>query len=73
MWTAVLSIEFIRILDFKELPGVMPAKFSKGSVRTTGGVGSPRCIFEMESILLLLDQQLGEKQPNQKEEATEAR
>ena len=38
-----------------------------------GSVGSPGYIFEMESILLLLDKQLGEKQPDQKEEAKEAR
>ena len=40
---------------------------------TTGSVGSPGFIFEMESILLLLDQQLGEKNPDQKEEAMESR
>ena len=51
----------------------MLAEFGKGSVGTTGSVGSPGCIFEMESILLFPDQQLGEKQPDQKEKAKEAR
>ena len=71
--TAVLAIKFIRISDIKELPGVLPAEFGKGSVGTIGSVGSPRCIFEMESILLLPDQQVGGKKPDQKEEAMEAR
>ena len=70
---AIPTIKFIRISDFKELPGVLLAEFGKGSMGTTGSVGSPGCIFEMESILLLPDQQLGEKQPDQKEEAMEAR
>ena len=47
----------------------MTAEFGKGSMGAIGGVGSPGCIFEMEPILLLLDQRLGEKQSNQKEEA----
>ena len=71
--TGVPTIKCIRIPDFKELLGVLPAEFGKGSMRTTRSVGSPGCIFEMESILLLLDQQLGEKQPDQKQEAKEAR
>ena len=71
--TASPVIKFIRISDAKELLGVLSAEFGKGSMGTTGNVGSPRCIFEIESILLLLDQQLGEKQQDQKEEAREAR
>ena len=54
--TAVATRKFIRIPDFKELPGVLPAEFGKGSMGTIGSVGSPRCIFEMEPILLLSDQ-----------------
>ena len=71
--TAVPTINSIRIPDFKELSGLLPAEFGKGSVGTTGSVGSLVCIFEMEFVLLLPDKQLGEKQPDQKEEATEAR
>ena len=63
------AIKFIRIPNFKELPGVMLAEFVKGSMETTGCVGSPGGIFEVEPILLLPDQQLGEKQLDQKEEA----
>ena len=33
--TVVLVIKFIRILDFKELPGVLPAEFGNGSMGTT--------------------------------------
>ena len=71
--TTVPAIKFIRIPDFKELLGILPTEFIKGSVGTIGSVGSPGYIFEMESILLLLDKQLGEKQPDQKEEAAEVR
>ena len=39
----------------------MPAEFGKGFVGTTRGVVSLGCIFEMEPILLLPSQQLGEK------------
>ena len=39
---------------------------------TIGSVGSPRWIFEMESVLFLPNQRLGEKQPDQKEESKEA-
>ena len=67
------SIKFIRISDVKELPRILLAEFGKGSMGIMGSVGSPRSIFEMESILLLADQQLGGKQPDQKEEAIEAR
>ena len=73
LYTVVPSINFIRIPDFKEFPRVLPAEFGKSSVGTTGSVGSPGCIFQMESRLLLLDQQLGEKEPNQKEETMETR
>ena len=59
--TVVPAIKLIRIPNLKELPGILPAEFGKGSVGTTGSVGSPGCIFEMESILLLPDQQLGAK------------
>ena len=51
----------------------MPAEFGKRSVETTGVVGSPACIFMMESILLVPDQRLGEKQQDQMEEAKQAR
>ena len=51
----------------------MLAEFCKGSVGTTGSVGSPGYIFEMEPMLLLPDQHLGEKLPDQKEDAKEAR
>ena len=71
--TAVPAIKFTRIPDFKELRGVLPSEFGKGSMGTTGSVGLLGFIFEMNSILLLPDQQLGEKQPYQKEEAKEAR
>ena len=71
--TAVPTIKFIRIADVKELPRFLPAEFGKGSMGTTSNAGSPGCIFEMESILLLPDQQLGGKQPDQNEEAMEAR
>ena len=71
--TASPVIKFIRISDAKELLGVLSAEFGKGSMGTIGSVGSPRCIFEMESILLLPDQQVGGKKPDQKEEAMEAR
>ena len=70
---AVPAIKFIQIPDFTELLGVLPPEFGKGSKGTIGSVGSSGYIFEMESILLLSDQQLGEKQPDQKEEAKEAR
>ena len=73
LWTAVPDIKIIRIPDSKELLGVLPAEFGKGSVGTIGSVGSPGCIFEMESIALLPYQLLVGKQPDQKEEATEAR
>ena len=66
-------MKFIRIPGFKELPRVLPAEFGKGCMGTTGSVGSLGYIFEMESILLLPNQQLREKQPDQKEEAKEAR
>ena len=39
--TVVPTIKFIRIPDFKELPGVLSAEFGKGSMGTTGSVGSP--------------------------------
>ena len=71
--TAVPTINSIRIPDFKELSGLLPAEFGKGSVGTTGSVRSPRCTVDMESILLLPDQRLGDKQPDQKGEAREAR
>ena len=71
--TTIPAIKFIQISDVKELPGILPAELGKGYMGTTGSVGSPRCIFEMESILLLPDQPLGAKQPNQNEEALEAR
>ena len=71
--TAVSAINFIRLPDFKELQGVLLAEFGKTCIGTTGIFGPPGCVFEMESILLLPDQQLGEKQPDKKEEAKEAR
>ena len=70
---AVPTIKFIRVSDVKELLGVLPAEFGKSPVGTIGSVGSPGCIFEMEYILLLHDQQLGGKQLDQQEEAMEAR
>ena len=73
MQTTILAIKFIRIPNFKEIPGVIPTEFRKDSVGTTGSVGSLGCIFEMEPILLLPDQQLGEKQPYQKQEAKKTR
>ena len=71
--TAVLAIKYIQTLQFEELLGILPAESGKGSVGTTGSLRCPWCIFAMESILLLPDQQLEQKQPDQKEQAKKAR
>ena len=51
----------------------MPTEYGKGSMGEFEGVGSLGCIFEMEPIFLLPNQQLGERQPDQKEEAKKSR